>query len=78
MNEFFLSILVLLGTIRSIPDDEEVTTNGVQHKPNHKPKRNGVDSDSDEEMTNLTTEARVNGHGHHRSGRKKSKSGRVK
>lgn len=71
------NIFCLPGTIRYIPD-EEASAIGSQHKTNQKPKRNTADSDSEEEISNLTSETRVNGHGHHRSGRKKSKSGRVK
>lgn len=68
----------LLGTIRYIPENSDSEgTNGTQTKPNHKPKRNGNDSESDDEIANLTSEPRVNGHGHHRSSRKKSKSVRM-
>lgn len=73
-----LDILVL-GTIRYIPEnpsDGEGTT-GTQSKLSQKPKRNGNDSESDDEVASLTNEPRVNGHGHHRSSRKKSKSVRM-
>lgn len=68
--------LLFLGTIRYIPDEE--VTSGSQQKSNQKPKRNGAESDSDDDVSPLASEVRVNGHGHHRSGRKKSKSVRSK
>jgi hypothetical protein len=71
--------LLFLGTIRYIPDEEVAPSKPIT---NQKPKRNGnADSDSDEEVANLTNDStapRVNGHHHHRSGRKKSKSGRAR
>lgn len=70
--------LNVLGSIRYI-SDEGCENSAVNNSTCQKPKRNGVDTDSEDENVTFsrTNGHHINGH-HHRSSRKKSKSVRMK